>query len=64
MLTLSEAFHWIQVGFCIGIGWAITRLFWFLFLYLCGDQVRNFLAYNRDLRIFWREVRNHEKGRK
>ena len=33
MLTLAEAFHWTQIGFCIAIGFGIAAaIAWVLFV--------------------------------
>ena len=37
MLTLSEAFHWVQVGFCIAVGLGLARLIWTVLCYVWSE---------------------------
>ena len=38
MLTLLEAIHWVQVGFCVAVGFGIAQLLW-VFLYWLREEL-------------------------
>jgi len=38
MLTVSEALHWTQIGFCIAVGFGIARYLW-VFLYWPREEL-------------------------
>jgi hypothetical protein len=47
MLTLSEAFRWVEIGFCIALGLGTARLGWFLLLYIWEE-----IAVEREVRAY------------